>query len=56
MEAPHNGTEEGEVDICGAEILDELTTSRGEFKVRSKSFTEDKRPQVSLEPAPSTEF
>ncbi|KAM3308108.1 boron transporter 4-like isoform X1 [Capsicum chacoense] len=46
MEAPHNGTEEGEVDICGAEILDELTTSRGEFKVRSKSFTEDKHPQV----------
>lgn len=36
-EAPTNGThEEGEVDICNAEILDELTTSRGEFKVRSK--------------------
>lgn len=47
-EAPTNGThEEGGVDICGAEVLDELTTSRGEFKVRSKSFNEDKRPQVS---------
>ncbi|XP_055832200.1 boron transporter 4-like [Solanum dulcamara] len=47
-EAPNNGTdhEEGGVDICGAEILDELTTSRGEFKVRSKSFSEDKCPQV----------
>ncbi|KAK4375443.1 hypothetical protein RND71_006120 [Anisodus tanguticus] len=46
-EAPTNGThEEGEVDICGAEILDEVTTSRGEFKV-SKSFSEDKCPQVS---------
>uniref|UniRef100_M1CS41 Boron transporter n=1 Tax=Solanum tuberosum TaxID=4113 RepID=M1CS41_SOLTU len=45
-EVPTNGThEEGEVDICNAEILDELTTSRGEFKVRSKSFSEDKRPQ-----------
>ncbi|KAJ8560053.1 hypothetical protein K7X08_004111 [Anisodus acutangulus] len=43
---PTNGThEEGEVDICGAEILDEVTTSRGEFKV-SKSFSEDKCPQV----------
>ncbi|KAK4374742.1 hypothetical protein RND71_005419 [Anisodus tanguticus] len=45
-EAPHNGTEEDEVDICDAEILDELTTSRGEFKVRSKSLSEDKHPQV----------
>nr|GEY64378.1 boron transporter 4-like [Tanacetum cinerariifolium] len=28
-----------------AEILDELTTSRGELKVRNLSFKEDKRTQ-----------
>ncbi|WMV35123.1 hypothetical protein MTR67_028508 [Solanum verrucosum] len=39
-EAPTNGThEEGEVDICNAEILDELTTSRGEFKVHATRDT-----------------
>ncbi|KAM3380279.1 boron transporter 4 [Capsicum galapagoense] len=37
---------EGEIEICDAEILDELTTSRGEFKIRTVSFSEDKRPQV----------
>ncbi|XP_060205631.1 boron transporter 4-like [Lycium barbarum] len=40
------GTDEGITEICDAEILDELTTSRGELKVRTVSFSEDKRPQV----------
>lgn len=40
------GAEEPRVEISSAEILDELTTSRGEIKVRSFSFSEDKRPQV----------
>ncbi|KAJ8535967.1 hypothetical protein K7X08_034368 [Anisodus acutangulus] len=40
------GTEEGKIEICDAEILDELTTSRGELKVRTVSFSDNKRPQV----------
>lgn len=36
------GNEEGEVEMCDAEILDELTTSRGELKVRTVSFSEEK--------------
>ncbi|XP_059304266.1 boron transporter 4-like [Lycium ferocissimum] len=40
-------TEEGEIEISDAEILDALTTSRGELKVRTASSSEaDKRPQV----------
>ncbi|KAK4373141.1 hypothetical protein RND71_008525 [Anisodus tanguticus] len=40
-------TEEGEIEISDAEILDALTTSRGELKVRTTSSSEaDKRPQV----------
>ncbi|ONK66531.1 uncharacterized protein A4U43_C06F9160 [Asparagus officinalis] len=35
-----------DVDVCDAEILDELTTSRGEFKHRSLSFNEDRTSQV----------
>nr|XP_009786674.1 PREDICTED: boron transporter 4-like isoform X1 [Nicotiana sylvestris]XP_009786675.1 PREDICTED: boron transporter 4-like isoform X1 [Nicotiana sylvestris] len=39
--------EEAEIEISDAEILDELTTSRGELKVRTASSSEaDKRPQV----------
>ncbi|KAK9923236.1 hypothetical protein M0R45_031666 [Rubus argutus] len=38
-------SQEGGVEQCDAEILDELTTSRGELKVRA-SFSEDKRGQV----------
>nr|XP_016452985.1 PREDICTED: boron transporter 4-like isoform X2 [Nicotiana tabacum] len=39
--------EEAEIEISDAEILDELTTSRGELKVRAASSSEaDKRPQV----------
>nr|XP_009588835.1 probable boron transporter 7 [Nicotiana tomentosiformis] len=45
-EATLPGTEEGKIEICDAEILDELTTSRGELKFRTVSFSEDKRPQV----------
>nr|XP_043614477.1 boron transporter 4-like [Erigeron canadensis] len=37
------GSNEG--DICDAEILDELTTSRGELKVRNLSSKEDRRTQ-----------
>ncbi|KAI9397608.1 hypothetical protein POPTR_003G059700v4 [Populus trichocarpa] len=36
------GNEEGEVEMCDAEIFDELTTSRGELKVRTVSFSEEK--------------
>ncbi|KAK9266282.1 hypothetical protein L1049_001803 [Liquidambar formosana] len=46
METLHVGNEEGGVELCDAEILDELTTSRGELKLRSVSFSEDKRVQV----------
>ncbi|KAJ6963328.1 boron transporter 4-like [Populus alba x Populus x berolinensis] len=35
-QAPVLGNEEGE--MCDAEILDELTTSRGELKFRTVSF------------------
>ncbi|XP_031282268.1 boron transporter 4-like [Pistacia vera] len=45
-ERSHPETEEGEVELCDAEILDELTTSRGELKVRSVSFNEDRQSQV----------
>ncbi|ONK80996.1 uncharacterized protein A4U43_C01F24100 [Asparagus officinalis] len=36
------GSEEGAVDVFDAEILDELTTSRGELKHRSLSFHEER--------------
>ncbi|KAK6152586.1 hypothetical protein DH2020_012225 [Rehmannia glutinosa] len=35
MEVPYIGTVEGEVEICDAEILDELTTNRGELRIRT---------------------
>ncbi|KAJ9568237.1 hypothetical protein OSB04_004203 [Centaurea solstitialis] len=41
----YGGSNEGEVTMCDAEILDELTTSRGELKVRNLSFREDRRTQ-----------
>ncbi|ESR40417.1 hypothetical protein CICLE_v10027318mg, partial [Citrus x clementina] len=34
-EGPRVGEMEGELEMCDAEILDELTTSRGELKLRS---------------------
>ena len=38
--------EEDGVEMCDAEILDELTTNRGEVKVRAVNFSEDRRSQV----------
>lgn len=45
-EALHPGNVNGEVEVCDAEILDELTTSRGEFKVRTVSSSDEKLIQV----------
>ncbi|KAJ4708334.1 putative Boron transporter [Melia azedarach] len=39
-----NGEEESEIEICDSEILDELTTSRGELKLRTKSIGADRYP------------
>uniref|UniRef100_A0A2N9FS50 Bicarbonate transporter-like transmembrane domain-containing protein n=1 Tax=Fagus sylvatica TaxID=28930 RepID=A0A2N9FS50_FAGSY len=50
-EAPHLGNGDDGVEMCDAEILDELTTSRGELKVRTVSFSEEKRGQVYPEDA-----
>lgn len=47
MDSSHGGSNEGDVSICDAEILDELTTSRGELKLRNLSFKEDRRTQVT---------
>ncbi|KAJ7011646.1 boron transporter 4 [Populus alba] len=44
-QAPVLGNVEGE--MCDAEILDELTTSRGELKLRTVSFREENATQVS---------
>ncbi|XP_034699573.1 boron transporter 4-like [Vitis riparia] len=46
LEPTHSGHKEGEVEICDAEILDELTTSRGELKLRSLSCPADWISQV----------
>lgn len=35
-----------EVEMCDAEILDVLTTNRGELKIRTRSFNEDGHGQV----------
>ncbi|GAY60065.1 hypothetical protein CUMW_199200 [Citrus unshiu] len=45
-EVPHLCEKEEELEMCDAEILDELTTSRGELKVRNVSFSEE-RPGLS---------
>ncbi|XP_076946020.1 boron transporter 4-like [Bidens hawaiensis] len=45
LEGTDGGSDDGDVSICDDEILDELTTSRGEFKVRNLSFKEDRRIQ-----------
>ncbi|RVX11022.1 Boron transporter 4 [Vitis vinifera] len=49
LEPTHSGHKEGEVEICDAEILDELTTSRGELKLRSLSCPADWISQVRQE-------
>ncbi|XP_042496241.1 boron transporter 4-like [Macadamia integrifolia] len=44
-----SGQNEGEVigiDLCDGEILDHLTTNRGELKLRTVSFSEERCPQV----------
>ncbi|KAF6167285.1 hypothetical protein GIB67_043146 [Kingdonia uniflora] len=41
-----SGSDDSGPEFCDAEILDELTTSRGVFKLRSTSFKDDKRFQV----------
>ncbi|XP_021298568.1 boron transporter 4 [Herrania umbratica] len=45
-ETPRLGNEEDGVEMFDAELLDELTTSRGELKVRTVSFNEDRKGQV----------
>ncbi|XP_076952026.1 boron transporter 4-like [Bidens hawaiensis] len=45
LEGTDDGSNDNDVSICDDEILDELTTSRGEFKVRNLSFKEDRRIQ-----------
>ncbi|KAM0033413.1 putative bicarbonate transporter [Helianthus debilis subsp. tardiflorus] len=45
MDSIGDGSNEDDVSICDAEILDEFTTSRGEFKVRSVSIKDDRRTQ-----------
>ncbi|KAH7547356.1 boron transporter 4 [Ziziphus jujuba] len=54
-EIPGLGNEEDGVEMCDAEILDELTTRRGEFKVRTVSFNEDRRGQIYPEDDVQTE-
>ncbi|KAA8523055.1 hypothetical protein F0562_009478 [Nyssa sinensis] len=41
-----SGDQSREVERCDSEILDEMTTSRGELKLRSTSFNEDRLFQV----------
>ncbi|KAF9617794.1 hypothetical protein IFM89_038905 [Coptis chinensis] len=41
-----SNSEESGPEVCDAEILDELTTSRGELKLRNSSFNEERRFQV----------
>ncbi|GKB23062.1 boron transporter 4-like protein [Tanacetum coccineum] len=47
MDNACGGNNESDVAMFNAEILDELTTSRGELKIRNLSFKEDKRTQQS---------
>ncbi|KAJ4830514.1 Boron transporter 4 [Turnera subulata] len=58
-ETPRHGNGEDTIDMCDAELLDELTTNRGEIKIRTTSFredrAEDKHYQVYPEDAPEEE-
>lgn len=46
---PNQSEDKGrEVERCDAEILDELTTSRGELKLRSVSFSDNVLAQARL--------
>lgn len=44
----YSGSEDSRDEVCDAEILDELTTSRGELKLRTVSFNEDRSLQVYI--------
>ena len=46
-EAADSGGDESREDFYDAEILDEFTTNRGEFKLRTVSFNEDRFFQVT---------
>lgn len=46
-EPPDSGSEDSTEDFYDAEILDEITTNRGEFKLRTVSFNEERFLQVS---------
>lgn len=35
-----------DVEACDAELLDEMTTSRGELKLRTRSINDDRFPQA----------
>ncbi|XP_048321539.1 boron transporter 4 [Ziziphus jujuba] len=48
MEYNQSVCEEIEIEICGDEILDELTTNRGELKLISKSFRDDRSMLVKV--------
>ncbi|XP_072998554.1 boron transporter 4-like isoform X2 [Typha latifolia] len=54
-DASHSGSDGIRDAVCDAEILDELTTSRGELKLRTKSFNEDRTLQVYPEINPQGE-
>ena len=47
-ESPDSSGEGTDDDFYDAEILDEMTTHRGELKLRTVSFKEEKLYQVSL--------
>ncbi|CAL9159138.1 unnamed protein product [Musa hybrid cultivar] len=47
-EASQSNSDDNEADMCDAEILDDLTTSRGELKHRTKSFNDDRFHQVGI--------
>ena len=42
MESPDSHTEGAEGDFYDAEILDEMTTNRGELRLRTVSFKEER--------------
>uniref|UniRef100_A0A804I5B4 Bicarbonate transporter-like transmembrane domain-containing protein n=1 Tax=Musa acuminata subsp. malaccensis TaxID=214687 RepID=A0A804I5B4_MUSAM len=50
-EASTSDSDDGRVEVCDAEILDELTTHRGELKHRNKSFNDDRFHQVTNDTA-----
>lgn len=46
MEQSQSGEEESEVEFYDVELVDELAKSRREFKLRSKSFSDDNPARV----------